>query len=359
MSFVSQLNTILAADEKINKLILHCLMEYSKLWDAPDSSLDHQDASKLWCLTHIRRLMHRSRTTNLALDQLVEKITKSAQSRLLSLGQSEVHEMSNYCVPLLRNSETHPIVLQLAKLACNVAQRHHSGETCDTLSPMFVNSLLEQYLRVYESWDLSVKQDLWSNFTSFVDYELTNLIESAFLTNGQVWYTEIDLIQRLRDSQEISKSTFLVAIQNRSSIYRHAFPLMASIMQCGMDWRILQILETIHNMVVAQLPPPPHQPSPFPSRDNPLPDVLHTYLPHALKPLLIRNLEPFSIALVQERIHQCLFQKLEDYEQNRLQVWLFLMLSGPLISLAAWHAIYPVEDEEVGKFYCKSPSPRH
>jgi hypothetical protein len=86
MSFVSQLNTILAADEKINKLILHCLMEYSKLWDAPDSSLDHQDASKLWCLTHIRCLMHRSRTTNLALDQLVEKITKSAQSRLLSLG---------------------------------------------------------------------------------------------------------------------------------------------------------------------------------------------------------------------------------------------------------------------------------
>jgi hypothetical protein len=83
--------------------------------------------------------------------------------------------MSNYCVPLLRNSETHPIVLQLAKLACNVAQRHHSGETCDTLSPMFVNSLLEQYLRVYESWDLSVKQEYVCDTRGLNCFENSNI----------------------------------------------------------------------------------------------------------------------------------------------------------------------------------------
>ncbi|KAG2179050.1 hypothetical protein INT43_001899 [Umbelopsis isabellina] len=343
----ASLNAILAANKQINRLILQCLMEYCKLWDAPDRSLDQQDASKLWCLTRMRRLMHRPRATDSALVHLVKKITKSAQVRMFSLGQTEIHELSNYCVPLLQNSETHPIVLQLAKLACNVAQRHHDRETYCTLSPMFVNTLLEQHLRVYESWDLPVKQDLWSNFTSFVDYELTNLIESVFLHNGQVWHKEIDLIQRLQNSSENSSGIFLVTTQNRSSVYRRAFPLMAAIMQNGVDWRILQILETIHSMVVAQSSPPPPQHTPFSPRDNPLPDLLHTYLPHSIGQLLIRESVPSYVASVQQRIDQCLFKKLNDYELIRMQVWLLLMVSGSLLSLFAWHAVNPVEDEEV------------
>ncbi|KAJ2957875.1 hypothetical protein NQZ79_g6455 [Umbelopsis isabellina] len=342
----ASLNAILAANEQINRLILQCLMEYCKLWSAKDSSLDQRDASKLWCLTRMRRLMHRPRATDLALVHLAEKITNSAQIRMLSLGQSEIHELSNYCVPLLQNSETHPIVLQLAKLACNVAQRHHARETCGTLSPMFVKALLEQHLRVYESWDLSVKQDLWSNFTSFVDHELISLIESVFHTRGLVWYKEMDLVQRLQHSSEDSSGVFLTAMHNHSSVYRRAFPLMASIIQDEIDWRILQIFETIHSMVVAQWPPPPPQNTPFSPHDNPLPDLLHTYLPHAIEPLLIRNSEPFSIASVQKRIEQCLFQRLEDYELSRMQAWLFLMVSGPLLSLFAWHVINPVQDEE-------------
>lgn len=158
------------------------------------------------------------------------------------------------------------------------------------------------------------------------------------------------MIQRLQNSSENSSGAFLVAMQNSSSVYCRAFPLMAAIIQNGVDWRILQILETIHNLVVAQSPLPSLQHTPFSPRDNPLPDLLHIYLPHSIGQLLIQSSEPFSIVSIQQRIDECLFQKLEDYEMIRMQAWLFFMVSGPLLSLFAWHVVNPVEDEEVCEY---------
>ena len=60
-------------------------MEYTKLWQASDAQLEQQDASKLWCLTRVRRMIHRPRITNLDLNHLFEKVNHELELNNSSL----------------------------------------------------------------------------------------------------------------------------------------------------------------------------------------------------------------------------------------------------------------------------------
>ncbi|KAI9287803.1 hypothetical protein BC943DRAFT_201564 [Umbelopsis sp. AD052] len=70
----ASLSPVLSTDEINSKLILQCLMEYTKIRQARHAPLDQQDASKRWCLTRMRRLMYGPSPADLDIDGLIHKV---------------------------------------------------------------------------------------------------------------------------------------------------------------------------------------------------------------------------------------------------------------------------------------------
>lgn len=174
--------------------------------------------------------------------------------------------------------------------------------------------------------------------------------------NHSFWHNESEMAQIL-NTKQISNRGFLNAMLSNPCIYRRAFSVMARIVTLSMNWHIIQLFETIHNMMLVQVALPKQsetnqdgtkQCSIGPQGDNITKQVtLKDYFPSRIQPLVSLCGTRCPLVQFNQAIEQCLFETRGEYQDTRGQIWLFLMVSGSSLSVIASHAINPVQEDEV------------
>jgi hypothetical protein len=132
---------------------------------------------------------------------------------------------------------------------------------------------------------------------------------------------------------------------------------MARIVTLSMNWHIIQLFETIHNMMLVQVALAKQfeanqdgtKQCSIGSQGNNITQqvTLKDYFPSRIQPLvsLCRTRSP--LVQFNQSIEQCLFETRGEYQDTRGQIWLFMMISGSSLSVIASHAINPVQEDEV------------
>ncbi|GAB5589347.1 hypothetical protein Unana1_04247 [Umbelopsis nana] len=70
------------------------------------------------------------------------------------------------------------------------------------------------------------------------------------------------------------------------------------------------------------------------------------YFPSRLQPLVALCKNNGPLVNMNQVLQQCLFEQRGEYQESRNEAWLFLMMSGTMLSLIASHAINPVQEDE-------------
>jgi hypothetical protein len=177
----------------------------------------------------------------------------------------------------------------------------------------------------------------------------------AFAHNQYVWNTEKELHQALYTNHTL-KQGFLNATITSPYIYKRAFSVMARMTVSSMDWRCIQLFETIHNMLLARTSSSkeidaPQDTIPPQYHDSGLQHLdIADYFPSRFQPLVALCKNNGPLVNMNQVLQQCLFEQRGEYQKSRNEAWLFLMMSGTMLSLIASHAINPVQEDEVRLF---------
>ncbi|KAI8583336.1 hypothetical protein K450DRAFT_223138 [Umbelopsis ramanniana AG] len=323
----ASLSPVLSTDETNSKLILQCLMEYTKIWQARHAPLGQQDASKRWCLTRMRRLMYGPSPADLDIDGLIHKVYSEIVTSSLIVRPRQLYDISNLSIPLLPVPNSTKLFRELISTAFDVAQRDKVSNVEEyTLSSQFIQAFLEERPDLYKTF-AHMFSFQWYRCAQFVEYELVELL----ITVTHLPWTprvDFDVKQLLHDG---TNPDFITTMYDRPDVYRHAFRFMASIAVCSKDWRVMQILQGFHSLLFTTVAPETMDKDEmqmvFPPCSKP--SQIALYFPSELQILF----EPPSVTFdeLNQRIEQCLFACREAYPDVRNQIWLILMMSTSLL----------------------------
>lgn len=102
---------------------------------------------------------------------LVYAATFKASDPLL-LQPGKLYELSNYCIPLMRNPTADPIIFRLIELACQAAKRADVPDVDGyTLSSSFIDCLMERFLDTHRAWDTQLEIE-YAIYISLIDFDI-------------------------------------------------------------------------------------------------------------------------------------------------------------------------------------------
>ncbi|CDH57963.1 predicted protein [Lichtheimia corymbifera JMRC:FSU:9682] len=280
----------LAARPDIARLLVSCLLEYSKFQYAEEgNTLQQHGLSITWCIARLRRLINNSSTrgdSKEMIEQKVAKISQKLDDGLASgnLQMARIHELFDMALFLIHEQPIIPLIQKLTESAIrlherNSRRRHWEALTpCsdnddddeedglfqnadddddddDTmlLSPSFLNRLCEHddmLWNLYCNWSRDLKFRLWKHHPEIIRAELMQVLHNYASQTTYVANADIDLY--------MIDSEVAAALAHEPAVSQAIFKIMTELLLEHGDWRIYRawrhlVTATAHQFVPAGL----------------------------------------------------------------------------------------------------------
>ncbi|CDS09560.1 hypothetical protein LRAMOSA10920 [Lichtheimia ramosa] len=248
----------LAARPDIARLLVSCLLEYSKFQYAEQgNTLQQHGPSINWCITRLRRLINNSSTqgdSKEAIERKVDKISKKLQDGLSSgnLQMTRIHELFDMAMFLIHEKPIIPLIQKLTESAIQLHERNSRRRHWEALTPCSDNeddvafhddtrllprSFLDQLCKhddtlwkMYCSWPRDIKFRLWKHHPEIIRAELMQLLHNYASQTTYVADTDMELC--MMDSEVVA------ALTHEHAVPQVIFKIMTELLLEYGDWRI-------------------------------------------------------------------------------------------------------------------------
>ncbi|KAI9311084.1 hypothetical protein BX666DRAFT_1105588 [Dichotomocladium elegans] len=227
------MHPFIAADKQLARLLVACLLEYSKIqYGDTSASLQYQSKSVSWCIIRIRHMVNVSRHQNRD-DSVIEKRIQELITKLNDDISHQRLSADKVCDFLDRS-----LLLIDAKLGPALITRLITASikirgNGPVVSPRFLQRLVgsstaNDVWAIYKSWPDDIKLELWKSHPEILRVELLNHLDLQKENN------------KPKDLDSLYGSLVKVLGRDRQ-VCQHAFKIIADALLKFENWRVFRV----------------------------------------------------------------------------------------------------------------------
>ncbi|KAI8988190.1 hypothetical protein BDF20DRAFT_910713 [Mycotypha africana] len=252
----------IACNTLLGRLIIDCILEYSKLDLDPSTYNPNLDKTIVWPIVRLRRFTSFEEATKKRSDcpTLIKNISMAIEQKQNDLNDSTINRLLEMCVGLLSEKHAFALIEKLLGLALKNFDTEADEIHFDVPRAVIPMQFMEHFLKllngvdsnIYREWfyktDYDLRMKLFACHNLFFETEMLQFIEE-FLQQQQDSYTSIKTLYKYIKEQRLIHS-----IRTSTRLVNLFIQKVAAYALLFNDWRILRMMQCIALYFVEKLP---------------------------------------------------------------------------------------------------------